>query len=154
MTLSQRLKLNSSSSNNIRDPWCRRSSVVRRKANNGPCRRRPCPMPRAISILITPGPISSSLPQEWPPHHPSQYPRIPVNSCWGLIGLRLRQSRMCISQPKRCRVLSTIVAGWCGSPVSVRPCLPIKHPLYAPLSWSYEPGRHRGSLSYATRSAP
>ena len=74
-------------------------------------------------------------PQEWPPHHPSQYPRIPVNS-W-----------------KRCRVLSTIVTGWCGSPVSVRPCLPITHPLYAPLSWSYEPGRHRGSLSYATRSA-
>ena len=31
---------------------------------------------------------------------PSEYPRIPVNSWWGLIGLRLRQSRMCISQPE------------------------------------------------------
>ena len=154
MTLSQRLKLNSSSSNNIRDPWCRRSSVVPRKANNGPCRRRPCPMPRAISILITPGPISSSLPKEWPPHHPSQYPRISVNSWWGLIGLRLRQSRMCISQPETmpCPLNNRrrlVRLPW------LSPTLPPHQtPALRPLSWSYEPGRHRGSLSYATRSAP
>ena len=100
MTLSQRLKLNSSFSNNSQDPWCRRSSVILRKANNGPCRRGPCPSPRATSFLITPGSVPSSLPHEWPPHDPSQCPQIPVNSCWGLIRLRLHQSRMCTSQPE------------------------------------------------------